>query len=235
MKDVETGARTLREREVWIEVAGAGRVSGLLLGPAEPAGLLVFGHGAGAGMRHTFMETTATALAERGVGSLRYQFPYVEAGRRAPDRTPVLVAAVRAAVEAGVELARDLASGSDCPVVAGGKSMGGRMTSTAAADAPLPGVEGLVFFGFPLHPAGRPGTERANHLADVGLPMLFLQGTRDTLADLDLLRPVLAELEPRPTLHVVQDADHGFHVPKRTGRKDREVIDELAAATAAWV
>jgi hypothetical protein len=215
--------------ELQISIAGADEVSGLLLDPPGTTSLLVLGHGAGAGMRHRFMEDVAAALAARRVATLRYQFPYMEEGRRAPDRAPRLVAAVRAAVRAATTLARGR------PVFAGGKSMGGRMTSTAAAEAPLSGVAGLVFFGFPLHPAGRPSIGRGDHLAGVGLPMLFLQGTRDRLAELDLLRPVLAGLDPPPTLHVVQDADHGFHVPKRSGRTDDDVIDELAGATAGWI
>jgi hypothetical protein len=212
-----------------IQVPGAGEVSGLLLDPSDSTALLVLGHGAGAGMRHRFMEEIAAALAVRRVATLRYQFPYMEAGRQAPDRRPLLIAAVRAAVESAAELATDR------PVFAGGKSMGGRMTSMAAADASLRGVRGLMFFGFPLHAAGRPSVDRGDHLAGVGLPMLFLQGTRDRLAELDLLRPLLSGLEPAPTLHVVDDADHGFHVPKRSGRTDGEVIDELAAVTAAWI
>jgi len=177
------------------------------------------------------METTAAALARRQVATLRYQFPYMEAGGGPPGRPPGLVATVRAAVDVAGRLAEER----DIVLFAGGKSLGGRMTSTAAAEQPLPGVRGLVFFGFPLHPAGRPATKRAGHLAHVGLPMLFLQGTRDRLADLDLLGPVLESLEPAPTLHVVVDADHGFHVLKRTGRTDEDVIDGLAAVVAAWM
>lgn len=214
--------------ELRIPVEVSDDVSALWLDPPEATALLVFGHGAGAGMRHAFMETMATALAERRIATLRYQFPYMEAGRRAPDRRPRLVATVRAAVAA----ARDRAGG--LPLLAGGKSMGGRMTSTAASEAPLDGVEGLVFFGFPLHPAGRPGSERGAHLTSVKLPMLFLQGSRDALADLDLLRPVLSEIDPAPRLHVVEGADHGFHVLKRSGRTDAEVIDELRDTTARW-
>lgn len=217
---------------VRIEVPGAGQpasVSALFLRPAECRAAYVFGHGAGAGMRHRFMDEAATALAGRGVATLRYQFPYMEEGRRAPDRRPKLLATVRAAVAAAAELAPDL------PRFAGGKSMGGRMASTAAAEAPLEGVRGLVFFGFPLHPSGKPGTERGAHLEGAGLPMLFLQGSKDRLAELDLLRPVLKGLTPPATLHVVDDADHGFHVPKRSGRTHEEVIEELADTAAAWM
>jgi predicted alpha/beta-hydrolase family hydrolase len=213
-----------------IGVPGAGEVSALWLRPSDAGSLLLFAHGAGAGMRHRFMESAAAGLAARGIATLRYQFPYMEAGGGPPDRAPRLVATIRAACEAGARLA----GRHGLPLFAGGKSMGGRMTSTAAAEAPLPGVRGLAFFGFPLHPAGRPSTKRANHLAGVGLPMLFLQGTRDRLAELELLRPVLATLEPAPTLHVVEGADHGFHVLKRSGRTDEDVLDELASTVAGW-
>ena len=212
-----------------IDVPEAGSVSGLLMKPDDATSLLVFAHGAGAGMGHPFMETIALALAERGVATLRYQFPYMEAGRRAPDRSPRLLATVRAAVVVAGQLAGAL------PVLAGGKSMGGRMTSMAAAEQQLPAVRGLIFFGFPLHGAGKtPSTERGTHLADVALPMLFLQGTRDRLADLSLLRPLVAEIRPAAALHVVDGADHGFHVLKRSSRIDQDVIDELAEATARW-
>ena len=213
-----------------IEVPESGSVSGLLTKPDGATGMLVFGHGAGAGMRHPFMETVASTLANRGIAVLRYQFPYMEAGRRAPDRAPRLMRTVRAAVDVAGSLAEGL------PLFAGGKSMGGRMTSMAAAEQPLPGVRGLILFGFPLHGAGKPpSTERGAHLKHDGLPMLFLQGTRDRLADLNLLRPLLEEIRPPATLHVVDEADHGFHVLKRSGRTDQDVIDELAETTARWV
>jgi len=219
-----------------IEVPGSGPVSGLLRAPTGASALLVLGHGAGAGMRHAFMEAVAGLLADRGVATLRYQFPYMEAGGRRADRAPVAHAAVRAAVSAGVRLAGELSgTGSDpIPVFAGGKSFGGRMTSGAAADSALPGVHALVFLGFPLHPAGRPGIDRADHLAAVGIPMLFVQGTRDRLADLDLLRPVLSHLGPRATLQVVDGADHSFHVLKRSGRTDAEALADLADAVERW-
>lgn len=213
-----------------VRVPEDGVVSALWLRPADARALLLFGHGAGAGMRHAFMEAAAAALANHGIATLRYQFPYMEAGGGPPDRAPRLLATVRAACETAAGLAAE----HRLTLLAGGKSMGGRMTSAAAAEVPLPGVRGLVFFGFPLHPAGRPGTARAAHLGSVGLPMLFLQGTRDRLADLDLLRPTLDSLEPPPTLHVVANADHGFHVLKRSGRTDEEVIDELATQVAGW-
>jgi len=219
-----SGVRTVR-----IDVPDIGPVGGILMRPDRATALLVFGHGAGAGMRHVFMEAAAAELAGQGVATLRYNFPYMEAGRRAPDRAPKLIATVRAAVEAAGGLADGL------PVIAGGKSMGGRMTSMAAAMQALPNVRGLVFFGFPLHGIGKPpSADRGTHLADVRLPMLFLQGTRDKLADLGLLRPLLDELRPAPRLLVVDGADHGFHMLKRSGRTDGDVIAELATATAEW-
>ena len=211
-----------------LAVPGAGEVSALVLTPARPQAWYVFAHGAGAGMRHRFMEALAQRLAARGVATLRYQFPYAEQGGRRPDPEPLLLATVRAAVAAGREAAGGL------PLLAGGKSMGGRMTSRAAAAAPLEGVRGLVFVGFPLHPAGQPGVARAEHLARVTVPMLFLQGTRDTLANLELLSPIVGQLGGRATLRVIEHADHGFHVLKRSGRSDAQVLDELAAAVAEW-
>jgi len=203
-------------------------VSALLLRPTTARRLLVLAHGAGAGMRHPFMEKLAGELAGVGVTTLRYQFPYMEGRRRVPDAPAVLMATVVAAVRAAAEAAPDL------PLLAGGKSMGGRMTSQAAAQRPLEGVRGLVFFGFPLHPPNQPGTKRAEHLAKVAIPMLFLQGTRDTLADLTLLRPVCTKLGSRATLHVIETADHSFHVLKKSGRSDPEVLRELAEKAASW-
>jgi uncharacterized protein len=214
--------------ELSFEASPDKTVSALFLRPPDARYLYVFGHGAGAGMQHRFMAAASAQLAERGIASLRYQFPYMEARQRRPDSRSTLLATVRAAVGAAAETAPDL------PLLAGGKSMGGRMTSLAAAEAPLPGVRGLVFFGFPLHPAERPSTERADHLEKVRLPMLFLQGERDKLADLLLLRPVCARLGDLAQLHVVPDADHSFHVPKRSGRTDDEVLAELARIVAAW-
>jgi uncharacterized protein len=222
----EQGSRAAVEGR--LAVSDGVDVSTLLLRPARPHALYVLAHGAGAGMRHGYMESIAQRLAGRGVGTLRYQFPYTEQGSRRIDPEPVLLATVRAAVAAGREAAGGL------PLLAGGKSMGGRMTSRAAAAAPLEGVAGLVFLGFPLHPAGQPGVSRADHLAKVTIPMLFLQGTRDTLADLSLLRPVVDRLGARATLHVVEHADHMFHVLKRSGRTDEQVLDELAGAVAGW-
>lgn len=214
------------ERRIRVE-AGV-EVSALLLFPARANSIFVLAHGAGAGMRHAFMEAIAQRLAARGVATLRYQFPYTERGGRRIDPEPLLLATVRAAVAAGREAAGTL------PLIAGGKSMGGRMTSRAAAQEPLQGVRGLAFLGFPLHPAGRPGITRAAHLAQATLPMLFLQGTRDALADLGLLEPVVEKLGERATLHVIEAADHMFHVLKRSGRTDEQVLDELAGTVSEW-
>ena len=211
-----------------IAVEGAGEVSAVLIRPADARWMLVLAHGAGAGMRHAFMEALAEELATFGVATLRYQFPYLEEGRGVPDRPKVLATTVAAAVRAAREVAPGL------PLLAGGKSMGGRMSSQAAADGLLDAVRGLVFFGFPLHPPKQPGTKRAEHLSKVQVPMLFLQGTRDALADLKLLRPICKDLGPRATLHVIETADHSFHVLKKSGRNDQEVLRELAAATVAW-
>ena len=212
----------------FVATPAKGTVSALLTRPDSARWLLVFGHGAGAGMRHRFMERMSVRLAAAGVATFRYQFPYIEAGSRRPDARPTLLATVRAAVDAAREAAPDL------PLLVGGKSMGGRMASLAAAEAALPGVRGLVFFGFPLHPAGRPSAERADHLQRVDLPLLFLQGERDRLATLDLLRPLCAGLGGRATLHVVPTADHGFHVLKSSGHSDADVQDDLARVVAAW-
>jgi predicted alpha/beta-hydrolase family hydrolase len=205
-----------------------GDVSALLLTPPTPTAAYVFAHGAGAGMAHAFMADLANALAERAIATLRYQFPYMERGSKRPDTPAVAQAAVRAAV---AEAQRQWPG---LPLLAGGKSFGGRMTSQAQAAAPLPGVRGLVFVGFPLHPAGKPGTERAAHLQDVALPMLFLQGTRDELADLALLRPVVDALGARATLRLFDDADHAFHVRARSGSNDRAVLAALADTIAQW-
>jgi uncharacterized protein len=209
-------------------VEGGGEVSALFFRPANARHLLAFAHGAGAGMSHSFMENVARELANMGVATFRYQFPYMEQRRRVPDSPAVLTATVVAAVRAAADAAPGL------PLLAGGKSMGGRMTSQAAAQDPLEGVRGLVFFGFPLHPPNRPGTKRADHLAKVTAPMLFLQGTRDTLADLKLLRPVCSKLGSRATLHVIETADHSFHVLKRSGRTDTDVLQELAETVVSW-
>jgi len=215
-------------RHVQIDSGSPGKVSGILLHPDNASLFYVLAHGAGAGMTHPFMESIAERLAGKGIATLRYQFPYMEKGRKSPDAPKVATATVRAAVLKAAELAPDL------PLVAGGTSFGGRMTSTAAAQEGLPGVEGLVFLGFPLHRPGVPGVERADHLQSVGVPMLFLQGTRDSLADLDALTPVCERLGTRATLHVVESGDHSFKVLKRSGRTEDEVMDELAEAIDEW-
>lgn len=211
-------------------------MAGILVRPPDARALMVLAHGAGAGMRHPFMEGVAQALALHGVATWRFDFPYMEVGRKLPDRPQVLIPAVRDAVAMGRRAAPDL------PLFAGGKSMGGRMTSMAAAQGPLlpstrgrDEVRGIVFLGFPLHPARKPGTSRSEHLLSVALPMLFLQGSRDALADLELLGPVVKGLGPRAALHVVEGADHAFHVPRRSGRTDGEVMEELAEAVAEWM
>jgi uncharacterized protein len=203
-------------------------VSGLLLRPADARLLYVLAHGAGAGMRHPFLEAISQRLAEQGIATLRYQFRYMEQRSRRPDPPAVAAATVRAAVAEAARLAPGL------PLVAGGKSFGGRMTSTAQAEEPLPGVRGLVFLGFPLHPPGRPDDKRAEHLARVTIPMLFLQGTRDEFADLELLRPVVKRLGDRAALHLVESGDHSFKVPKKSGRSEGDVMGELGSAIVTW-
>jgi len=215
-------------QQLVIEVGKSTSVSALLTRPTEARACFVFAHGAGAGMTHAFMAAVASGLAERGLATLRYQFPYMEKGSKRPDPPAIAHAAVRAAVAAAAQHCPGL------PLSAGGKSFGGRMTSQAQAKAPLDGVRGLAFFGFPLHPAGKPSSERADHLAEVKIPMLFLQGTNDKLAELDLLKPVVKKLGAGATLHVVEAADHSFHVPARSGRKDAEVMTEMLDAFSAW-
>lgn len=204
-----------------------GEVSAFLLRPPAAWVLYVLAHGAGAGMRHPFLERVSAALAAQGVASFRYQFPYMEAGRGRPDAPAILEATVRAAVLRAGEIVPEL------PVIAGGKSLGGRMTSSAAAMAPLDRVKGLAFLGFPLHPPGQPGTRRAEHLERVGLPLLFLQGTRDTFARLDLITAVSRNLN-HSTLHLVEGADHSFGVQKRSGRTADQVVQDLAGAITGW-
>ena len=202
------------------------RVSALLETPPDAFACYVLAHGAGAGMTHPSMAMVAGELAERGIATLRYQFPYMEQGSKRPDPPALCHATVRAAIaEAGKR---------KLPLIAGGRSFGGRMTSQAQAKAPLPDVLGLAFLGFPLHPAGKPSDERAEHLSNVKIPMLFLQGTRDALAELSLLRPVVERLGKRATLTLFDEADHSFHVPAKTGRKDADVRREMLDALAAW-
>jgi predicted alpha/beta-hydrolase family hydrolase len=205
------------------------RVSGLLQAPPAARAAYVLAHGAGAGMNHPFMTAVAAELALRGIASLRYQFPFLERGGKRPDPPDVAHATVRAAAATARRLVPDLA------LIAGGKSFGGRMTSQTQAKTPLPGVRGLAFLGFPLHPAAKPSPDRGKHLFDVRLPMLFLQGTRDALAALDQIEPLCRALGGRATLKLLQDADHSFHAPARTGRTDAQVRAEMLDALAAWI
>jgi predicted alpha/beta-hydrolase family hydrolase len=212
-----------------LNVNGATEVSALLLRPSAARACFVFAHGAGAGMNHEFMVRVADGLYDHGVATLRYQFPYMEKGSRRPDPPPLAHATVRAAVAEAARCCAGLA------LIAGGKSFGGRMTSQAQAIAPLDGVCGLGFLGFPLHPAGKPSDTRAAHLSDIHVPMLFVQGTRDKLAELQLLEPLIKRLAPAASLHPVQEADHSFHVLARSGRNDREVMAEVVATLSAWI
>jgi predicted alpha/beta-hydrolase family hydrolase len=212
-----------------IVVDDAHTVSGLLWVPTPARACYLLAHGAGAGMTHPFMHAIAVGLARRAVGTLRYQFPYMEEGRRRPDSPQLAQATVRAAAAQAARLAPAL------PLTAGGKSFGGRMTSQAQAASPLPAVRGLAFLGFPLHPAKRPSEKRAAHLFDVHVPMLFLQGTRDALADVQLISSVAARLGERAQLHLLADADHSFHVPARSGSNDAEVLDRVVEALSQWI
>ena len=216
-------------QNVTIPIEGGVSISGLWLKPATARAWLVLAHGAGAGMAHRSMAALADGLSERDIATLRYQFPYMERGSKRPDPPAVAHAAVRAAAAEAARLAGEL------PLFAGGKSFGGRMTSQAQAIAPLPRMGGLVFFAFPLHPAGKPSVARADHLSHVDIPMLFLQGTRDALAVLDLLRPVVTGLGALATFALAEDADHAFHVPAKTGRRDMDILSELLDAAAAWM
>ena len=216
-------------QKLQVEVEKTGSVSALLIRPVEARACFVFAHGAGAGMAHPFMETVAQGLSERGVATLRYQFPYMEKAGKRPDPPAVAHAAVRAAVAEATRCCAGLR------LIAGGKSFGGRMTSQAQAISPLPGVGGLAFLGFPLHPAGKPSDDRARHLADIRVPMLFMQGTRDNLAELSLLEPVVKGLGPSAALHRVEGADHSFHVLARSGRNDRDAMSEVVGTLSAWI
>lgn len=214
---------------ITIPLDGDASVSGLWLAPANARAAYVFAHGAGAGMAHRSMSATANGLGERGVATLRYNFLYMEHGGKRPDPPALAHSAVRSAVAEAARLAPNL------PLFAGGKSFGGRMTSQAQALSPLPDVRGLAFFAFPLHPAGKPGDERAKHLDDVEIPMLFLQGSNDALATLDLLKPVVNTLGQRATLALFAEADHSFHVPAKTGRKDAQVLAEILDVASEWM
>lgn len=215
-------------RPVTITIDETQKVSALVQQPTGARLCYVFAHGAGAGMTHPFMSAVADGLAERGIATMRYQFPYMERRAKRPDPPKLIHATVRAAVSTASQLVPGLT------LLAGGKSFGGRMTSQAQAESPLPGVRGLVFFGFPLHAAGRPSSDRAKHLLDVRVPLLFLQGTRDALADVKLLQPLVTSLGSRASLMLFPDADHSFHVPARTGRTDAEVMTQMLDRFASW-
>lgn len=217
------------EQEIRIAAGEASECSAIVLRPPDARAVYVFAHGAGAGPRHWFMQDVAQALGRRAIATVRFAFPFMEAGRKRPDAPAVAHAAVRAAVRAASEVMGDL------PVFAGGKSFGGRMTSQAQAIEALPGVRGLVFLGFPLHPARAPSIARAAHLDGVRRPMLFVQGARDALADLDLMREVCESLYDRAFLHVVADADHGFEAPARARRPRDAIIDEIADVASRWM
>ena len=228
---VDKGAMTtVTAKDVQIAVnAKAGMVSALLVKPQNAKALQVIAHGAGAGMRHRFMEEAAAKLAAHGIATLRYQFPYMEKRIKRPDSESTLTDTVRAAVATAKKLAGDL------PLFAGGKSMGGRMTSLAAAQQPLDGVRGLIYFGFPLHAAGNPGAERGAHLAQVNLPMLFLQGSRDALADLKLLRPLCRKLGKQIELFIIDGGDHSFHMLKSSGKSDQQALSDAVGKAAKWM
>jgi predicted alpha/beta-hydrolase family hydrolase len=222
-------ASVLKTEALELNVPDSIRVSAEIVAPSASRACYVFAHGAGAGMNHPSMTSVARGLADFGIATLRFQFPYMERGSKRPDPPPLCHATIRAAVESAASRFPGT------PLIAGGRSFGGRMTSQAQALQPLPGVRGLVFLGFPLHPAGKPDTTRADHLADVELPMLFVQGTRDELATRSLLEPIVKTLRPRATVHWLEDADHSFRVPARTGRKAPEVLAEALHAVSAWV
>ncbi len=216
-------------REIQIRVSeSAGTVSALLQSPSEAECLLVLAHGAGAGMRHRFLQSICEKLGELHIATLRYQFPYMEQGKKRPDQKPVLYDTVRAAIDCASKVSDGL------PLFAGGKSMGGRMTSNAAAEKPLDTLRGIIFLGFPLHPPGKLGTERADHLKRVTSPMLFLQGTKDEFAELTLLKPVCKDLGSLSTLHLFEEANHSFHVPKKSGKTDADMMNELAGTIRDW-
>jgi len=218
-----------QQLKIDIDIDSADAVSALLLRPSSAQACFVFAHGAGAGMSHAFMETVAAGLCERGIATLRYQFPYMEKASKRPDAPAIAHAAVRAAVAEAARCCPGL------PLFAGGKSFGGRMTSQAQAITPLAGVHGLAFLGFPLHPAGKPSAARAKHLSDIHIPVLFVQGTRDKLAELPLLEPLVKRMGAAATLHLVREADHSFHVLVRSGRTDGDAMSEIIATLSAWI
>ena len=209
--------------------SSSGQVTGILVKPENPDSLLVLAHGAGAGIHHPWMNTVSAKLAAQGIATFRYQFPYMEQGRKTPGPPAIAMATVRSAVAEAGRLAPGI------PLFAGGKSYGGRMTSSAEAKEHLEGLEGIVFFGFPLHAPGRPSNDRAEHLYQVGLPMLFLQGTRDSLADLEYLRPVVSRIGGKASLEIIEGGDHSFRVPKKQNKGEEEVLEGLAASVKKWL
>jgi predicted alpha/beta-hydrolase family hydrolase len=210
----------------------SGEVSGIIYQPEKQKAFYVFAHGAGAGMNHSFMEKVAGYFADEGVGTMRFNFPYKEKGKKGPDPAPILMETIRSAVKTALKY-----SGDD-PLFAGGKSMGGRMTSMAASDSEKEGMEkvkGIIFFGFPLHAPGKPSNDRAEHLYKIKIPMLFLQGTNDKLANLELLKPVIKTIGRKAELHIIEDGDHSFHVPKSSGKNDEVILKELVTTAAGWI
>ncbi len=208
----------------------SGEVSAILVSPKNPQWLIALAHGASAGIHHEFMTAIAQILAKHRMASLRYNFPYMESGKRTPDSQRVLVETVRRAIKSARERCGDL------PLIAGGKSLGGRMISTAASEEALPGVQGIVFFGFPLHAPGKPSTERGEHLVRVQIPMLFLQGTRDSFADPNMLLPLIDRLQEKghAKIHTIDGGDHSFHILKKSGRTDLDVLEELGTIVRDW-
>jgi predicted alpha/beta-hydrolase family hydrolase len=206
----------------------SGNVSAVIYEPENPEAVLVLAHGAGAGMNHPFMESLALKLAAKNIAVFRYNFPYLENKKRSPDPPNILMAAVKSAVVKAGELY-------SLPVFAGGKSLGGRMTSSSASKNMLPGIKGIIFFGFPLHAPGKPSNDRAEHLYSVNIPMLFLQGTKDKLADLDLLRAVIKKLGNKVKLQIFEGADHSFHVQKSSGKTDQDILNELSGESREWI
>ena len=220
---------TVEQNYSFVATNSSGEVSAIYKRPQNAKWLLVFAHGAGVGINHSFMETAAIKLADHGIATFRFNFPYMEKGKKAPDPQLILKKTIRSAIDKASEICNDL------PLISGGKSLGGRMTSIAASENSLPGVRSLVFFGFPLHAPGKESVERADHLKNVHVPMLFLQGTRDRLANLDLLKPVCQKLGNKATLYIMEGGDHSFHLPKSAGKSDEEVISELAMVVSKWM
>ncbi len=207
----------------------SGEVSGKLLIPSKAKFVLVFAHGAGAGMEHPFMENVSSYLADEGVATLRFNFPFTEKKKKSPDPAPILIATIKSAIDAAKKYSKGI------PLFAGGKSMGGRMTSMAASKETMDGVKGIIFFGFPLHAPGKPSADRSEHLFNVNIPMLFLQGTRDKLADLELLKPVVKKIKDKAELFIVEGGDHSFHVLKSSGKNEEDILIEISKKAAEWM